>query len=202
VIHLYAFALGLRGLPDITGLEDAPLASQCFGGVTGVVSASAGGADASVDAARHGLVVEALVDRARAVLPVRFGQRFSSSEELAALVGTRSSSLLQRLEQLVDCVEIGVRARGPEEHPPAADATGVDYMRRLAARRGVVEELHRALRARALEARASADSVSYLVRRGDVSDFAKEVKRHIVRHPELTIVCTGPWAPYSFAEAE
>lgn len=202
MIHLYAFALGLRGLPDLAGLDDAALASQCFGGVTGVVSESAGAADASADAARHGLVVEALVDRARAVLPVRFAQRFSSAEELAALVAPRSSSLRQRLEQLVDCVEIGVKTRSPEERPPAADATGADYMRGLAARRGVVEELHRTLRARALEARRSADSASYLVRRDDVPDFAEEVKRHMVRHPDLTIVCTGPWAPYSFAEAE
>jgi DNA primase len=41
----------------------------------------------------------------------------------------------------------------------------------------------------------------YLVARDEVDDFARRVATYGAEHPELDLVCTGPWAPASFAEA-
>ena len=49
-------------------------------------------------------------------------------------------------------------------------------------------------------ARKSAEA-RYLVARSDVAGFAAEVERYAREHPELAVVCTGPWAPYTFAAA-
>ena len=39
---------------------------------------------------------------------------------------------------------------------------------------------------------------SYLVATRNVPAFRKAVDALEEAHPELTIVCTGPWPPYSF----
>jgi len=44
-------------------------------------------------------------------------------------------------------------------------------------------------------------SAAYLVPDGDVDAFREVVERVQASHPELGIVCTGPWPPYSFATA-
>jgi hypothetical protein len=42
-------------------------------------------------------------------------------------------------------------------------------------------------------------SAAYLVAAETVDEFRAEVERIQRDHPELTLVCTGPWPPYSFA---
>ena len=42
----------------------------------------------------------------------------------------------------------------------------------------------------------------YLVERDVVGEFASCVETYGAEHPELTLVCTGPWAPASFAGAQ
>jgi hypothetical protein len=39
---------------------------------------------------------------------------------------------------------------------------------------------------------------AYLVDRGAVEEFVAAVRRLQHRHPELAVVCTGPWPPFSF----
>jgi len=39
----------------------------------------------------------------------------------------------------------------------------------------------------------------YLVERDRVDEFARSVETYASAHPELSLVCTGPWAPASFA---
>jgi hypothetical protein len=41
---------------------------------------------------------------------------------------------------------------------------------------------------------------AYLVPRASVAAVRGLVDRFAAEHPEATVVCTGPWAPYSFAE--
>ena len=45
-------------------------------------------------------------------------------------------------------------------------------------------------------------SAAYLVPEDGVAAFRDLVERLQKAHPELGIVCTGPWPPYSFATAE
>jgi hypothetical protein len=87
--------------------------------------------------------------------------------------------------------------------------SGRDYMRtRLAedkTRRRLAEELHEPLarlsRASTRFGGASSDLLqsAYLVPRQDVAAFGEHVRRLEAAHPDLTIVCTGPWPPYTFA---
>jgi hypothetical protein len=41
---------------------------------------------------------------------------------------------------------------------------------------------------------------AFLVDRGGVERFAAEVARLQDENPALSLLCTGPWPPYSFAE--
>ena len=73
------------------------------------------------------------------------------------------------------------------------------------ARQRIAEELHeplaRSARASTRFGGASSDLLraAYLVPREDVAAFSEHVRRLEAAHPDLTIVCTGPWPPYSFA---
>jgi hypothetical protein len=42
---------------------------------------------------------------------------------------------------------------------------------------------------------------AYLVERGSVRDFTARVDTLQREHPELALLCTGPWPPYSFTES-
>jgi Gas vesicle synthesis protein GvpL/GvpF len=206
VIHLYAFTLGQRELPEIDGVDGATLEARPFAPLTAVVSVGAGSGEVSDDAVRHGLVVEALLECADSVLPVRFGQQFEDEQELAAAVAERRYALETALADLSGCVEVGVRVLREDGPFPTDAANGTEYMRAVAGRKAATVGLHRALlpHARASLAAPSSrlrDDTGYLVRREDVPEFALAVDRYVAAHPELTVLCTGPWAPYSFAAA-
>ena len=98
------------------------------------------------------------------------------------------------MEELSGLVEIGVRVAAPEQGRPPID-TGTDNMHAAAARDAALRMLDHRLRPRA---RDGSDG-RYLVARDDVEGFVAEVERYAGEHPELAVVCTGPWAPYSFA---
>ena len=179
MIHLYAFVLGAGSVEELVHL----------GRIDAVVGREA------VDAVGHGLAVESLVGRCRSVLPARYGERFPDEAALRSAVEPRLAELEQRLEELAGCVEIGVRVAAPEEH--TAVETGTDYMRAAGRREAYLRALDGRLQPRA---RKSAEA-RYLVARSDVAGFAAEVERYAREHPELAILCTGPWAPYTFAAA-
>jgi hypothetical protein len=188
VIHLYAFVLGARGVDELELVR--------LGSVEAVVGTEA------VDAVGHGLVVESLVERCDSVLPVRFGESFADEEALRVAVSPRLEALQVRLEELAGCVEVGVRVAAPESPLPAG--SGSDYLRSLGEREGAIGGLDRRLRSRARDAvvrrRAGGQrETGYLLDRTDVAEFAAEVERYAAAHPDLAVICTGPWAPYSFA---
>jgi len=88
---------------------------------------------------------------------------------------------------------------------PATD--GSSYMRgRLASLEhadAVAAELHQPLTrcARATVVTPGADHVAaYLVPDAERDAFEHALAGFTAAHPDVTVVCTGPWAPYSFAE--
>jgi hypothetical protein len=202
VIHLYAFT---------GGLDEAPLEVETVGAgsIRAVFGRSVG--DTRDDVVRHGRVLETLLERATAVLPVRFGERFPSVEALETVLAARHDELEAALARVDGCVELAVRvARGTDDLQPP-QARGGDYMR---ARLRVISEetalvssldgaLRRYARASAVANRpatAFLHDACYLVDRGAVTDFAAAVDRYAELYPELAVVCTGPWPPASFAE--
>ena len=192
MIELYAFACGVRGLPD--GCRAAQL------GHVAAVFGSAGG-ETRDDVVRHGLVVQALVESCDAVLPTRFGERFDDVMQLVAAVTPRLHELEDRLAAVDGCVELAVRVARVEQHADDGSA----YMRAGLHATRAASTLHALLQERARAAVVAQSPLlhdaCYLVSRDDVDDFARRVAAYGAEHPELSLVCTGPWAPASFAEA-
>ena len=207
MIHVYAFADQVRELPPLEGLDGAPLELRTIDGVAAVLSRRLGQPNEGSlrdEALVHGLVVEALADRADAVLPVRFGETSTDDEAFARVVQGRADRLRRRLDSVRGCVEIGLRITEPTSGAPVEAATGTDYLRALQRATGAVGQLHRDLAALARESRLRrAGDVhigAYLAPRGRVDEIRGAVARFAAARPELTVLCTGPWAPYSFVE--
>ena len=212
MIHLYAFAHGLRNLPQRTGVAGEELQVESFDGVDAVVGRIDAPVAESVESAvAHGLVVEALLDSADAVLPARFGQPFADDTALTNATAPRLAELRARLAAVHDCVELSVRMSTPETER-RAPVDGTSYLRELAAatvaRDSNIAELHGVLETHSVESRvdpltrgSALFRAAYLVRRDDVDVFARLVDRLAEQLPEASIVCTGPWTPSSFAQA-
>lgn len=210
MIHVYGFVQELEALPPLAGVDDAPLERRRVGELELVVSRVEGPPSAEVSreaVLRHAQVVEELMSRSRAVLPAQFGRAFGDEDELTAAVQTQAPELERGLSRVDGCVEFGLRVAGPAESATEPSArSGAEYMRaRLdeAKRRDrLVEELHEPLarlsRAAVLS-RGGLVEAAYLVPSADVGRFREAVLRLESAHPDLTVVCTGPWPPYSFA---
>lgn len=213
MIHLYALVRGLEELPPLTGVEGAPVERRQIAGLDLVVSRTGAELPQVTDEAvlAHASVVEELMSRSRAILPARFGSAFASEEELATAVQTQVPALEHGLIRVRGCVEFGLRVLGRElPRQESTSLSGAEYMRaRLgeeAERDRLAEELHRPL---ALLARAAGrfDGASgdllhaaYLVPHERTAAFRDRITGLERLHPELTMVCTGPWPPYSFAD--
>jgi len=186
VIYLYAFVQGLREL-------DPSLQARPFGSLLAVTG------DDEPDPLRFGLVVESLREGADAVLPVRFGERFAGEEELAAAIAPRLETFERRLAHVAGCVEVGVRIIPTGDAEGAAGGAG--YMAARLREQRTVEEIHEALAAEARDSVRTSRDAGYLLERDELDRFSLAVARLLESHPALDLVCTGPWAPYSFAAA-
>ncbi|MFL5927283.1 MAG: GvpL/GvpF family gas vesicle protein [Gaiellaceae bacterium] len=208
MIRVYAFVAQLERLPEVAGVDGRPLEEHALEDVSAVVSrhsAPAAG-DPRADAVSHGLVVEGLAALAPAVLPVRFGQTFGDAAALAAVMRERRDAIRRALDHVRGCVEIGVRVAGAALPRSAlAASSGSDYMQerlaRLAEHDAITHELHERLedlsRASVQGSRAGFEA-AYLLERTRLDAAQDAVRRFATSHPELTVVSTGPWAPYSF----
>jgi hypothetical protein len=212
VIHLYGVVQELEELPPVAGLDGAPLESRQIDGLEVVVShVESERPSVSEEAVlRHAEVVEELLARSGAVLPAQLGRPFADEADLEAAVRTKAAELERGLTRVRGCVEFGLRVVSAE----ASDSgerpeSGRDYMRvRLAEtvqRDRVADEFHRPLsrlsRANARFGGAGADllAAAYLVPDENLGAFRDQVDRLELAHPELGVVCTGPWPPYTFA---
>jgi hypothetical protein len=203
MIQLYAFVRGLRELPDVK-LKTIVLAHA----LTAVVGPAEG--DEHDDVVRHGLLVQALVESADAVLPARFGERFDDTSALIEAVEEHCDELQQRLADVEGCVELAVRVGRAATGETTRGLDGSAYMRArlrtITADAAAAEALHALLRRRARDTVVTPPVTSqllhdacYLVERDRVDEFARSVETYASAHPELSLVCTGPWAPASFA---
>jgi len=199
MIHVY-------GVVD--GLADAPLERRRVDGLEVVLSRGDTSARlVSRDAVlRHAEVVEALMSRSAAILPAQLGRAFRDEDELAAAVRAQAPQLERGLERVRGCVEFGLRALPSGGRSEVQASSGSDYMQarldELRRREELEARLHaplaRIARATTLRRRGDELSAAYLVAREDVDAFQAAVAQ-LERSPEATVVCTGPWPPYSFA---
>jgi Gas vesicle synthesis protein GvpL/GvpF len=181
-----------------------PVVAVDAGGVSVLCTASAGEAPDAEALWRHEKLLEELMER-RPILPVRYGTRVADEAGAAAAVAGRGAELAARLDRVRGAVELAVRALSTEEEAPLPEpASGTEYLRVRTARSHVADGVHEALSSLARESRTrpSADALraAYLVDRDAVEGFVARVRELQREHPELAILCTGPWPPYSFAE--
>ena len=192
MIHVYGVVEELRELPPVAGVDGAPLERRRVDGLELVVS---DGPDAEVTQAavlEHAEVVEGLMSRSAAVLPAQFGRPFGDEDDLAAAIRPKADELSRGLDRVRGCVELGLRIAGPTETPDAS--SGTEYMRARLEQERTLARIEEPL---AQLSRASSDR-AYLVPAENVEAFREAVHRLQAEHADVTIACTGPWAPYSF----
>jgi hypothetical protein len=213
MIHLYCVVLELEELPRVPGLDGAPLEHRRIDGFELVVSKTARELpEVSEEAVlRHASIVEELMARSRAVLPAQFGRAFADEDELSDAVREKAPELERSLSRVQGCLEFGLRVLGdrPADEHGSTGFSGSDYMHtRLAEtreRNRLLQELHepftRLSRASARFGGASGELFqgAYLVPEENADAFRENVRRLETDNPELTVVCTGPWPPYTFA---
>ena len=153
-------------------------------------------------------LLEALMED-RDVLPVQFGTALPDESAAAQVVLERHEELAAALDRVRGAVELaasrsprgtpGRRACGPRQRSGLPPRTS----RRLRLRRSVSTSGWTRSPGHAV-VRPGPDLLhaAYLVDHADVARFVAEVKRAQESCPELSLLCTGPWPPFSFAGAE
>jgi Gas vesicle synthesis protein GvpL/GvpF len=220
VLYVYAIA-ECSNPPDVAGLRGARLHTLGEDGLCAIVSAheQLQVRPTEEDLWAHERVVEALMD-AGSVLPVRLGTVMADEAAVLQSLADRRRELEAALERVRGAVELGIRAAvtaaapddGDSTGAAATDGPGTAYMRArlLRERRGseAAARIHEPLAflARASTVRVSAQKrpllrASYLVDRDRIDDFLARVEE-LDERGEATIVCTGPWPPYSFSSPE
>jgi hypothetical protein len=134
-----------------------------------------------------------LMDK-HAVLPARYGT-VVDEERAAGMLYERREEFVEALERVRGADELSVTSRldAAETDPQS----GKDYLlRRLKAGRLAALDAH----ARASTTLPATDRArrAYLVDRAQREAFLDAVRRLDEQCPELELVCTGPWPPYSF----
>jgi hypothetical protein len=198
---LYAIADRRLPSPLPEGANGEPLVQLDCDGVVGIAGIAEHAPEPTAAAAiEHGRVVEALADLADPLLPARFGAVHASPEELAEALRANRDALAAALRTVRGCVEVGVRGVPVQREPEQAPASGREYLERRGAAADLVERVHGPLSAQARAARldrSSGFAASYLVPRGELDAFLDAVRD--ADGPELALVSSGPWPPYSFA---
>jgi hypothetical protein len=201
VIWLYAICEDPdRPLPAEAGLEGAPVEGVRGGDLLAVVTRHGETLpEATPDAFwTHARVVErTMADRA--VLPLRFASTLADDAAVAQTLEARRQEFHAALDRVRGRVEVAVRAAQPpgEERAPA---TGREY---LEAKLRDTRSLHEPLSSLAVATRhRSAPGevlrAAYLIDEANLPPFRSAVERLQRAYPEVSILCTGPWPPYSF----
>jgi Gas vesicle synthesis protein GvpL/GvpF len=198
VIELYAIS-------DDAGPPAPPLRALSCDGLTAFVG-PAEFAEVTPDVLwRHEEVVESLMEQ-RDLLPVRFGTVMSDEGAAMRAVGERREQLEAALARVRGAVELAVRVVrvDGEDDPRPRGVSGHAYMRAKAGEQAAAQALNEPLSALARESLVHSGPellrAAYLLDRGAVERFVGVVRRLQSAHPELRILCTGPWPPYSFVE--
>jgi hypothetical protein len=150
-------------------------------------------------------LIESLMEDDCDLLPVRFGSRVQDEAAVIRVLDALRESLTGALERVRGAVELSVRVLGEHEdddHPPAA---GGAYIRAKAKRGSIADSIHSQLgghaRATVIHGSGAREELlraAYLVDRGSVQAFTERIAQIQRERPQLRVLCTGPWPPYSF----
>jgi gas vesicle protein GvpL/GvpF len=207
--------------PRRRGMAQAPLDGIREGELLAVISRHVHPpGDPAVDALWvHERVVERIMAD-RTVLPMRFGNKLPGDDVLREVLAARQQEFLATLDRVRGRVELGIRAMQPLGTPAAKERmlgeasapevmTGRQYLeakllngRRIEREAAAVHEplstLAVAVRRQPPRAPEELLRASYLVETAVVARFRSLVERLQRSHPDVAILLTGPWPPYSF----
>ncbi|WP_295455070.1 GvpL/GvpF family gas vesicle protein [uncultured Thiodictyon sp.] len=170
------------------------------------------------------------IHRAAPLIPMRFGCVLPSDDAVRTLLGEHHKRLLAMLDQLDDCVEIGIRLLLPEvgdaavpgtAAPDASERAGPGHSHLAAIRRRLDAEAR--AEARAEQARGAMErivaglyrdlrqefgqidgrcllSLYFLVPREHGGAFVDALRLNPAAVPGAGLI-TGPWPPYNFVGA-
>jgi Gas vesicle synthesis protein GvpL/GvpF len=215
VLYLYALTEQPTVLPSTAGLEGTPLGVEELDGLDAVVGELGRERIEPTEEAvlAHARIVEELTAVNEAVLPARFGRGYQNAQALRVAVAEQGDALRQALDRVRGCLELGLRVLAKPGDAAGPAQSGREYMlgrldqRRRAER--LADEVHGPLAelARADTRTVGATpqlllSAAYLVPRDTVDRFRSTLTELETAHPELSLACTGPWPPYSFATVE
>jgi hypothetical protein len=225
LIYLYA-VIDKPSIPALatSGLDGAVVKTLPYRGIGAVVSTLTTAEPSPTEANlwQHEAVLEELMSD-HSVLPARFGEVFANATAVRAALKTRYVGFTTDLERVRGCVELGLRvlwddvpASMPDCKPAASSDSGRDYMmsrledeREFQLRRQQAEAFAANIHAplarladdstcRLLVAPSPYLTAAYLVKREDVAAFRQGVRSLGSTYPELRLLCTGPWPPFSF----
>ena len=226
MLYVYAISESPRP-PRRVGLRDARLRAIGEGGTFAVVSEHEDlRLEASEDDlwAHESVIEEAMKDGA--VLPMRFGSSLTGEEALVEVLRIRRADFQSALERVRGAVELAVRAvieaeaisdqsEEPIDRSRAVTAAGpgtaymLDRLGRKQLAERVAARIDRPLAplSRARTSRLSTDeqprlNAAYLVDRERVGAFRDRVELLEQELDGASVVCTGPWPPYSFVSSE
>lgn len=224
MIYVYALtdALPSRAMAAL-GLNDHPIRLASRQGISAVYSQHDTDclAPTKANLLRHEQVAETLLSESD-LLPARFGVTFPTEEKLCGVLERHAATLQRGLDRVRRCVELGLRVlwqpdTGSGRTERTAAASGREYMlarlatehqrRREEERAQCVAEmlqtpllpLAREHSWRLLATPSLLLTAAYLVQRERVDEFRRRVQTLGAEHPELRLLCTGPWPPYHFA---
>src|SRR5690349_18787768 len=217
---LYVYAISdCRRCPSVRGLQGASLSVTGVDGVFAVWSIHEQPLALTDESALwdHERVVEALLEDV-AVLPMRLGSWLPDHDALLDMLRERNLELRGGLDRVRGAVELGVRAVlrdgadaitevSRDERRPGT-AYLLSRLNQEKRAEAVTARIHRPLAAlsRATCARrtslAGSVNTAYLVDREQVGSFRAAVEDLETELGEATVVCTGPWPPYSFTPRE
>jgi hypothetical protein len=139
---------------------------------------------------RHEDVVEALMAD-RDLLPVRYGTCLPDDAAVAAAVAQRAPELTAALDRVRGAVELSLRVAAPAGVDGPPEAAAAIHAALAAGARATVRHPPRA---------AEVLRAAYLVDRDAIERYTALVARLQAEHPDLRLLCTGPWPPYGFTE--
>lgn len=225
--YIYCLASPVAASPvlprGLGGREVQPISCRSISALVSDMAATHLVGNAS-NALEHQAVVQAAVQLSSAVMPCRFGTLLADEAQLLALLQQHYAAYEAELARLRDKLEVGVQAifSGSQVDPePALGAVGLtagtQYL--LAKRRqseasrawhDTAEDFAQTLNVATTplwtEVKAQKRplqqglllSLCYLVQRDQVSAFRHIYEQVRRSSPQLKLLYTGPWPPYSF----
>jgi hypothetical protein len=227
MVYVYAICESPQS-PGVSGLRGAELRTIGEGSHFAIVSEHE---DLRLEAAENDLWAhESVIEEAMkegAVLPMRFGTALADEAAVREALRERGAEFDRALQRVRGAVELAVRAvigvenladeqvdapinvAGPVTQPGPGTAYMLDQLARKRLAERVSERIDRPLAplARASTSKLSTDeqprlNAAYLVDRERVAAFRDRVELLEQELDAASIVCTGPWPPYSFVASE